>query len=43
MLIPMHFYRITGKEHRKVVEELAERRAALAEEDAEKASLQETV
>ena len=44
MLIPMHFYRITGKEHRKMVEELAKRRAALAEEDAEKASsLQETV
>lgn len=31
MLVPMHFYKITGKKHREMVEELANRRAALAE------------
>lgn len=33
MLIPMHFYKITGEQHREMVEELATRRTAIAEEN----------
>ena len=32
MLLPMHFYNITGESHRKMMEEIKERRAALAAE-----------
>ena len=32
MLLPMHFYNITGESHRKMMEEVKERRAALAAE-----------
>ena len=31
MLIPMHFYNITGESHRKMMEEIKERRAVLAQ------------
>ena len=34
MLIPMHFYNITGESHRKMMEVIMERRAKLAEETA---------
>lgn len=36
MLVPMHFYKITGRKHREMLEELTLRRAAIAEEEAEK-------
>lgn len=32
MLIPMHFYNITAKSHKKMMEEIMERRAALAQD-----------
>lgn len=43
MLIPMHFYKITGEKHHEMMEELSKRRAAIAEEDSVEASVQETV
>ena len=36
MLIPMHFYNITGESHRKMMAEIKERRAQLAEETKKK-------
>ena len=30
MLVPMYFYKITGKRHREMMAELTERRAAIA-------------
>ena len=32
MLIPMHFYNITGESHRKMMEEIKLRREALQQE-----------
>ena len=32
MLIPMHFYNITGESHRRMMEEIKVRRAALKQE-----------
>ena len=37
MLVPMHFYKITGKKHREMMAELTERRAAIEQEAEEKA------
>ena len=34
MLIPMHFYNITGESHRKMMAEIMERRARLSQENA---------
>ena len=34
MLIPIHFYNITGEGHRKMMSEIAERRASIAAETA---------
>ena len=31
MLVPMHFYKITGQKHREMMAELSERRAAIAQ------------
>lgn len=31
MLVPMHFYKITGRKHREMMEEILERRAAIAQ------------
>ena len=39
MLIPMHFYNITGESHRKMMAEIKERRAQLAEENEKKEAL----
>ena len=34
MLIPIHFYNITGEGHRKMMTDIAERRASIAAETA---------
>lgn len=34
MLIPIHFYNITGEGHRKMMSDIAERRASIAAETA---------
>ena len=43
MLVPMHFYNITGDGHRQMMKEIMERRAQLKSEKGTEAEVSESV